>query len=75
MRRRICMAIVSVNPTGTIIRRENKDQIQRSIRRAEFEKRKKCLLALNIKSDTDMHMYSIGISEAIKKFRNDRKRI
>lgn len=73
MRKRICMAIVSVHPTGTIIRRESKDEVQISIRRAGFEKRKKCLLALNIKVDTDMHMYSIGISEAIKKFRNDRK--
>lgn len=75
MRRRICMAIVSVHPTGTIVRRESKDQIQRSIRRVEFEKRRKCLLALNIKVDTNMHMYSIGISEAIKKFKNDKKRV
>ena len=67
------MAIVSVHPTGTIVRREGKDEIQKSIRRAEFEKRKKCLSILNIKTSADLHMYSMGISEAIKKFRNDKK--
>jgi hypothetical protein len=69
------MAIVSVHPTGTIVRRESKDEIQRSIRRAEFEKRKRCLSILNIKMDTSLHIYSMGITEAIKKFRNDKKRI
>ena len=75
MRPRICMAIVSVHPTGTTVRRENKDEIQRSIRRAEFEKRKRCLSILNIKMDTSLHIYSMGITGAIKKFRNDKKRI
>ena len=75
MRPRICMAIVSVHPTGTIVRRENKDEIQRSIRRAEFEKRKRCLSILSVKVDASLHIYSMGITEAIKKFRNDKKRI
>lgn len=75
MRPRVCMAIVSVHPTGTIVRRESKDEIQKSIRRAEFEKRRKSLSILDIKIDTSLHIYSMGISEAIKKFRDDKKRI
>ena len=75
MRTRLRVAIVSVHPTGTIVRRESKDEIQRSIKRAEFEKRKRCLSILNIKIDTNLHIYSMGITEAIKKFRNDKRRI
>lgn len=74
MRPRICMAIITSKPSGTIVSRESKEQIERGKRRASFEKNRKKLKSVMPQLIVPIELVSFnnGVAEAIAKFKRSK---
>lgn len=76
MRQRICMAIITANTSGSIVRRENKSQLEKNQRRAQFEKSySKKVLIVGKTIDKSLMSFSYGVANAIAEFKQSKARM
>ena len=74
MRHRICMAIITANNSGSIVRRENKEQLEVQSRRAQFEKSyNKKVLVVGKSIDASLTSFSNGIAQQIADFKKSKR--
>lgn len=76
MRPRICMAIITATPSGSIVRRETKAQLEASQRRAKFERdRKKLRIAVVGKEPIPVELISFNnnVANAIVEFKKSKQ--
>jgi hypothetical protein len=64
------MAIITATPSGSIVKRENKSQLEINKRRAQFEKSyNKKILVVGTKIDSSLMSFSNSISQQIAEFK------
>lgn len=76
MRNKVCMAIVTATPSGSIVKRENKSQFEKAKRRAQFEKSyNKKTLVVGRTIDASLMSFSNGIATQIRLFKQSKARV
>lgn len=67
------MAIVTATPSGSIVRRETKTQLEKSKRRARFEKAyNKKILVVGKSIDAPLTSFSNGVAQQIAEFKRQK---
>jgi len=70
------MAIMTATNSGSIVKRENKTQLERNQRRAQFEKSyNKKTLVVGKSIDSSLTSFSCGIAEQIRLFKQSKARV
>ena len=75
MRHRICMAIITANNSGSIVRREDKAQLEKNQRRAQFEKdyKKNKRVFSGIEKNSELVNFSNNLAREIEMFKQSRR--
>lgn len=72
MRPRVCMAIVSAKPAGTMIMNCRGEELKKHKRRAQFEINRRKLIASIGFSNAKLQAFSNGIQAEIARFRKEK---
>lgn len=68
------MAIVTTTPSGSIVRRENKSQLEKNKRRAQFEKSySKKVLVVGKTINASLTSFSNGVAQQIDNFKKSKR--